>query len=180
MLSLTVLFWMYVFLFAGIGAMRGWAKELLVSFSVIVAIFIIVVIEKIPFVTTTVTGASEFWLRFIIMIVLVFFGYQSPNLPRLAGSVRFARERLQDMLLGAFLGAVNGYLIVGSLWYYMDQAGYPFINVISKPDPATAVGQTIINMVKFMPPAWLTSGEPVQLIFFAVALAFVFVLVVFV
>ena len=180
MLSLTVLFWMYVFLFAVIGTMRGWAKEILVSFSVILAIFIVVVMEKIPFVTNAITGTADFWFRAVVVVVLVFFGYQSPNLPRLAGSARFARERLQDMLLGLFLGAVNGYLIAGTMWYYLAQANYPFPNVISTPDPATPVGQAIINMVKFMPPAWLATGQPVQLIFFAVALAFVFVMVVFV
>ena len=31
---------------------------------------------------------------------LVFAGYQTPNFPSLAGSGRFARERLQDLLLG--------------------------------------------------------------------------------
>jgi uncharacterized membrane protein required for colicin V production len=171
---------MYVFLFAVIGAMRGWAKEILVSFSVILAIFIVVVTEKIPFVANAINGTADFWFRAIVVVVLVFFGYQSPNLPRLAGSVRFARERLQDMLLGVFLGAVNGYFIFGTIWYYLSQAGYPFPNIISPPDPATTVGQAINNMVKFMPPAWLATGQPVELIFFAVALAFVFVMVVFV
>ena len=34
MMSLAIVFWMYVILFAIIGGMRGWAKEILVSFSV--------------------------------------------------------------------------------------------------------------------------------------------------
>jgi len=38
MMSIVYVFWMYVILFAVIGAMRGWAKELLVSFSVILAL----------------------------------------------------------------------------------------------------------------------------------------------
>jgi hypothetical protein len=180
MLSLSVLFWMYIILFAIIGAMRGWAKELLVSFSVIVAIFIVIVSEKIPFLATSLTGTSDFWFRTILVCVLVFFGYQSSQLPRLAGSPHFIRERFQDMLLGLFIGAINGYLIAGTLWYYLDQAGYPFAEVISKPDVTTAAGKAIENMVNFMPPAWLSTGNPVQIIYFAVALAFVFVIVVFI
>jgi hypothetical protein len=180
MLSLTVLFWMYVILFAAIGMMRGWAKELLVTFSLILAIFIIVVLDKVPQINQSVFGTNEFWLRFAIVAILVFFGYQSPNLPKLAGSVRFARERLQDMLLGAVLGAANGYFIAGSLWYYLAEANYPFTNVISMPDPTTPIGMAIANMVNFMPPAWLATGQPVQLIFFAVALSFVCVIVVFI
>ena len=38
MMSIVYIFWMYVILFAVIGAMRGWAKELLVAFSVITAL----------------------------------------------------------------------------------------------------------------------------------------------
>ena len=34
MMSIVYVFWMYVILFAVIGALRGWAKELLVVFSV--------------------------------------------------------------------------------------------------------------------------------------------------
>ena len=36
-MSIVYLFWMYVILFAVIGMMRGWARELLVAFSVILA-----------------------------------------------------------------------------------------------------------------------------------------------
>ena len=35
MMSIVYLFWMFVILFAIVGWMRGWAKELLVAFSVI-------------------------------------------------------------------------------------------------------------------------------------------------
>ena len=38
MMSLVYIFWMYVILFGIIGMLRGWAKELLVAFSVIVAL----------------------------------------------------------------------------------------------------------------------------------------------
>ena len=40
MMTLTAVFWMYVILFGIIGGFRGWAKELLVIFSVLLAIAI--------------------------------------------------------------------------------------------------------------------------------------------
>ncbi len=40
MISLSVLFWVFVILFAVIGLTRGWAKELMVSFSVILGLFV--------------------------------------------------------------------------------------------------------------------------------------------
>ena len=39
MISILSAFWMFVILFGLIGAMRGWAKELLVVFSVVLALF---------------------------------------------------------------------------------------------------------------------------------------------
>lgn len=180
MVSLVVVFWMYVILFGVIGAMRGWARELLVSFSVILALFIISVLERfVPFVNTTLSSipATLFWLRVAIVIALVFFGYQTPNIPRLAAQNRFARERLQDILLGVFLGAFNGYLAVGTIWYYLDAAGYPFPNLIQAPLAGTPVFEASQRMIAMMPPQLLGTSSA---IYFAVALSFAFVLVVFI
>jgi hypothetical protein len=178
MVSLIVVFWMYVILFAVIGAMRGWARELLVSFAVILALFILTVMETwVGFIRDTLTNLPQalFWLRTGLLIALVFFGYQTPNIPRLAAQNRFARERLQDILLGVFLGALNGYLIAGTLWYFLHVANYPFPNLISQ--PTGQVLDTTVRMMALMPPDLL--GES-SAIYFAVALAFAFVLVVFV
>jgi hypothetical protein len=175
MMSLLVLFWIFVILFAVIGAMRGWAREILVSSSLILSIFVVTVLERfIPFIRDL-PADSEFWLRFFVTCLLAFFGYQSPNLPRIVASGRFAREKLQDSLLGIFLGGVNGYLIFGTIWSYMDQAKYP-ISFIIPPDAATEIGKQALAYVKYMPPGLL--GTPA--IYFAVALAFVFIIVVFI
>ena len=180
MVSLIVVFWMYVVLFAVIGAMRGWAREMLVSFAVILALFIISVLERfVPFIRDILASNPQilFWVRTAMVIALVFFGYQTPNLPRLAASNRFARERLQDILLGVFLGALNGYLVAGTIWFYLDNAGYPFPNVISAPPAGTQVAETTARMMALMPPDLLGGSSA---IYFAVALAFAFVLVVFI
>ncbi|NLG97541.1 MAG: hypothetical protein GX491_09295 [Chloroflexi bacterium] len=180
MVSLIFVFWMYVVLFAVIGAMRGWAKELLVTFGVVLALFIISVLERfVPFIRDTLVNnaALLFWLRAGILLSLVFFGYQSPNIPKLAAGNRFARDRLQDVLLGIFLGAVNGYLIAGTIWFYLDASGYPFPNLISSPEPGSTVETTTRQMMALMPPDLLGGSSA---IYFAVALAFAFVLVVFI
>ncbi|MCC6146163.1 MAG: CvpA family protein [Anaerolineaceae bacterium] len=177
MIALHVLFWIFVILFALIGLNRGWAKEMLVSFAIILGIFIINVLETfIPFVrdlaAVNQTGII-YWIRTILVILLVFFGYQGPNIPRLAATNRFVREKLQDSLLGFFLGALNGYLVIGSLWYFMNQAGYPFPNLISAPPPGD-FGEASRNLIELLPPIWLHSPT----IYFAVAICFAFVLVV--
>jgi hypothetical protein len=176
MMSLTVVFWMYVILFAIIGAMRGWAKELLVTFSVILALFTITVLETyVGVIRNLANGAPTtiFWVESTILLLMVFFGFQSPNLRAIAGA-RFARERVQDSLLGFILGAFNGYLAVGSFWYFMHKANYP-LNIIQRPVPGTDLGNAALELITLLPPDWLV----IPWIYFAVALAFVFVIVVF-
>lgn len=178
MIGLSALFWVFIALFAVIGLTRGWAKELLVSFSLILALFIISVFERfIPFVRDNpvlMQGPTYFWVRSTVTIALVFFGYQGPNLPRLAATQRFVREHLQDSLLGGFLGAVNGYLIVGTIWYYLHTANYPFPFIVQAA-PGTPLAAEIESLLAILPPVWL--GSPA--IYFAIAISFVFVLVVF-
>lgn len=178
MVYLNFIFYCFVILFAVIGAMRGWAKEMMVTASAVLALFIITVLETyVKGISETIAeqgSAGQFWMRVAIVVILAFFGYQTPNLPRIGGD-RFARERLQDSLLGVFLGALNGYLIVGSIWYFLSQANYQAVSYIVPPDPATVPGQAAIKLLAFMAPAWM--GVP--FIYFAVALSFIFVVVVF-
>lgn len=177
MVSLTFIFWMYVVLFCVIGGMRGWAKEILVSFSVILALTLTTLLDHyVPFVRDVLAKANPalyFWLRSIILLLLVFFGYQTPNISRFAP--KMTREKFQDILLGAFLGAANGYLIAGTVWFYLHDAAYPF-SLITPPDPNTPVGKAALTLLQYMPPRLL--GIPA--IYFAVVLAFIFVIVVFV
>jgi uncharacterized membrane protein required for colicin V production len=176
MISIISLFWMFVVLFALVGWMRGWAKELLVAFSVILALALNHVIRRyVPMAADLAeTDASLFWVRTITLLVLVYFGYQTViSIPHLAAKGR--TEKIQDTLFGAFLGGLNGYLVVGSILYYVHIADYAFQKVISKPtDPVLL--EEVNRMMLYMPPQLL--GEPG--IYFAIILAFVFVLVVYI
>jgi uncharacterized membrane protein required for colicin V production len=175
MMSVVYIFWMYVLLFAIVGAMRGWAKELMVIFSVITALAVNLLLEKyIPLVRDLdKTTSSVFWIRTIILIALVFFGYQTVNISRFASKA--ARERLQDSMFGAVLGGFNGYLVAGTVLFYNHMANYPYRNIMS---PATdpVIIQAIDTMMKYMPPRFL--GEPS--IYFAVIIVLIFIIVVYI
>jgi uncharacterized membrane protein required for colicin V production len=181
MMSLTAVFWMYVLFFAVIGGMRGWAKEILVIFAMILALFLDTLLKTyVPGfeVALSSQGAlTRFVVRAVFFVLLAFFGYESPALSALLAS-KARREKFQDIMLGAVLGAINGYLIFGTLWYYMHEAGYPVPQVISPADPAIAgaVSVDLSAYLRYLPPQLI--GVPY--IYFAVALAFVFVLIVFV
>ncbi|MGE5248610.1 MAG: CvpA family protein [Bacteroidota bacterium] len=182
MVSIFFFFWFLVILSGIIGAMRGWAKEIVVSFSVIIALFMITLLESyVPFFRVFVENPNAgnvkymFWIRTAIVLVLAFFGYQTPSLQRFVGIEKFNRERLQDSLLGFVLGFFNGFLVFGTILYYMHVAGYPYPNLITA--PITPEAQAALDrLVTYLPPRWL--GIPG--IYFAVALAFIFVLVVFI
>jgi uncharacterized membrane protein required for colicin V production len=175
-MSIVSIFWTFVFVFAFIGAMRGWVKELLVSFSAITALAVNLLLEKyIPLVRDLPDESSSvFWIRMLVLMTLVYFGYQTVvSIPRLASKA--TRDRLQDTLFGAVLGAFNGYLVAGSLLFYIHQANYPYPNIMS---PATdpVIIESIKTMLAWLPPHFL--GEPS--IYFIVIIILIFIIVVFV
>ncbi len=179
MVSLDILFWIFIAVFALIGAIRGWAKELLVTFSVFMALFCINVLEtqvgaiKSYLVNNPVT--SQVWLRLIVLTAVVFFGYQTPNFPRIAEHNRFMREHFQDAVLGLLLGGFNGFLIFGSIWHFLHAANYPF-TIIIPPIAGTPAGDAAMKLIPLLAPNWLAA----PVLYYAVAIAFVFVLVVFI
>jgi len=172
MVNLIYIFWMYVILFAVIGAMRGWAKELLVSFSVILALALNHLMQRYIKMFAALDPTSLFWIRTWITIALVYFGYQTVGVEKFSAKAR--KEKLQDALFGAVMGAINGYLVVGTVWSYLHDANYPFPGIFYP--PTDGISLEIARMMAWMPPH--AFGEPG--IYFAVMIAFVFVIVVFI
>lgn len=174
MMSLSTVFWLLLIIFGTIGGMRGWAKEILVLFSLVLALFIDTLIKQfVPNIENALQAQGAmmlFYVRATFFILLAFFGYETPSVASgLAGKGK--RERLQDILLGVVIGMLNGYLLIGTIWFYLHQAGYQVPGIIS-PAPNDPI---VLNYIKYMPPGVI--GPPY--IYFAVAVAFVFVIVVF-
>lgn len=174
MVPFETFFYGLILLFGIIGAMRGWAKELLVIFSAILSRFVeVVLFDIVPFIGPALTGLppkTKFYVRILISGVVVIFGYATPAvLTRFQAKAR--KEKFQDLLLGFFIGAINGFLIIGMLWGFMETMGYGIWGISA---PATAAAQTIA--AKYLPTVWLAG----PLLYAAVALAFAFVLIVFI
>jgi HAMP domain-containing protein len=112
-------------------------------------------------------------IRSVLLVLLAFFGYQTPHIRAL--QPKMVREKLEEVILGLFMGVLNGYLLVGSLWFYLHQAGYPS-NLIVPAEEGSALAQQIGQMVQYMPPVVLAIPQ----VYFAVGVVFVFIIVVFV
>lgn len=175
--GLGSLFWVGVFATGLVGASRGWAKEILVTISAVLAIYLTNVLVPLLLSLFDVpeTGSqTAFWAKAIPLFLFIYFGYQTPRMsvqmPRSAG-----RRSLQDRLVGLLSGMVNGYLIFGSVIYFIHDAGYPF-PAFPAPTPDGPEAQLLTQLVSYLAPAWLTGGVG----FAAVAVVFLFVLVVFI
>lgn len=177
MVSLIAVFTLLIVIFTVIGGMRGWMKELLVTSAVVLGLFLNSILEmyvgSYRAALLLQSEGTQFLIRGGLLALLAFFGYQTPKLPALEG--RLARERLQDILLGLVLGGLNGYLFVGSVWYYLHQANYP-TSMIIRPEEGSELAQRITDLMEMMPPTML----PIPHVYFAVGIVFVFIIVVFV
>lgn len=188
MIPIETVFLGLLFLFGIVGLMRGWVKEVLVAAGVLLAMFVQQIIGQyilrpdnsyVPIlldVSPDVTVPEQytrvqFYVCTALLFFLTIFGYAGPALVARAGG-KVARERLQDAILGFIMGVINGYLIIGLLWFYVDKFGYA-IDGIQAPEQGS-VAWTIVN--SYLVPAWLTTPT----LYLAIALAFVLIIVLFI
>ena len=154
MMQLWVFLALMIGMFAAIGFMRGYTKELVATAGLVLALFTLKQFELL--LIDPLTGGkqvSKFYLQATILLTMAFFSYQTPT-------QTFAklpdRKGFQDGVLGLLVGAFNGYLLFGSLWWYMDTLEYPFSpNIIAPLDPAS----TSAKMVDILPLTWMLSGD---------------------
>lgn len=163
MLSLTTAFWGLVVLFAVVGMMRGWTREIVVTASIVLALFTINQLMSPIFGLLNWNNnvdqpdnirRYQFFIMSSFLLLLAFAGYQGPTLARSRVGDRLnRRDNLQDKLLGFSVGAINGWLIIGSLWSFLEykitaantwarfppNIGYPFDpSRITRPLPELA------------------------------------------
>ena len=186
MVTISFFFWTLIVLFGIIGSMRGWAKEMLVTFSLVMALFVMQValthIGPIKKIWDAMDGSTQFYTASLVMILFALFGYHTPNAQKVNKNLArdnksAARHWLQDMMLGGILGAGNGYLLVGTLWFFLDMAKYPVPDwVLTRPVEGVPAGDAALKLLEWLPPVWLE----VPIIYFVVAVVFTFVIIVLV
>lgn len=175
-MSIHALFWFFVLLFALIGMFRGFTKEALVLASVFLALSLIAIArEYIPYFQQFAEDSMElFWIRVSVLLLLILLGYQTVNIDRFAGRIR--QMDMNARILGTLTGAINGYMIIGSLWYFIIQANYPFPELVIAPVPGTPWGDLSLQLQNFLALNLLTDpwtfGITFILFFLAIGLFF--------
>ncbi len=197
MIGLGTTFWLMVAFFAFIGAMRGWTREVIATSGLVLSLFALnqfggllvallgagTQVNANP-VDITAARRQQFYILAFTHLAITFFSYQGPAFAgrALADRLRI-RDSLQDKVLGLVVGALNGYLIVGTLWAFLEyQVGadgfirlpagvpYPF-------DPSTlirpGVEEVVNSLIEKLPLPLLAPYLPLL-----VVVVFLFVIVV--
>ena len=175
MLQLSTFLWVMIALFGAVGFLRGWTKEIVATAGIILALFTLWQLQStlIQPITQGASGEQRFDLYTGFFLLITFFAYQTPSTAARLSDGRMwstRREGLQERLLGLVIGAVNGYLIFGTLWYFLDVNGYPFAPFITAPIPGSASAQ----MVSSLPLIFLVQGNLLTIL---VIVLFLFVIV---
>lgn len=155
MVPIELVWLIIVLLFGLIGVVRGFLKELGVTTVMVIMLFAVTFFEgKItPMLTKVAVRVAPndlaafqaaFWV--VLITVTAFVSYQGQTLAFEGAAVKGA--------LGVFFnlatGLVNGYLIAGSIWFYLDRLGYPLLNI-----SRDALSPTARMLVPMMPPQLL-------------------------
>ena len=155
MIALVAVFFLLLLLFGLVGSARGWGKEVLVIASVILALAAIALIDQILRLGERLgmEATTLFWLRIGILTLLVYFGYGSPKVSRIARATE-RRDVIGEKILSFIMGMVSGYFVVGTYWYFAIAAGYPSMEKYVM--PATAdVADLTVWVQGLLPPVWL-------------------------
>jgi uncharacterized membrane protein required for colicin V production len=186
MLTFITVFGVLVAILGVVGSMRGWAKELVNTAGVILALFMydflvnqtgIVrgFLEQMILSDPEVGQRTVFFLITGLFLLVVLVSYLGPVAARAISSragIR-PRETLQDALLGLILGLLNGYLIVGTVWFFLEITGYPFPeSMMIRPQAGTPSAEFAMH---YLPLVWMTPYLTYLLI-----ISVLFLLVVFV
>lgn len=155
MLELVTLMWVFVACFAFVGIQRGWSKEIIAMAGITLGLFALHQFDAAlrqqllaPF-----APGQKFFVQVSIFLLITFFAYQTRAL--IGSDAREAlggdgRNAAQSKALGGIVGAANGYLVSGSIWYFMHINDYPLSPYLEAPADSSLSAHTIANLPLFV------------------------------
>lgn len=194
MIALNSMFWILLVLFGVVGMMRGWTKEIVATAGLVLSLFAQLwfgqfLVNLLGSQSTTAEAAmrSQFFVRSFVHLIFAFFSYQGPSLARTVSGGRFgdkARGNIQESALGFVVGMINGYLIVGAVWAFLEynisdrmaipwpqEMAYPFpAEVITRPLAGTAAYELLSKLPLPLLQTWLPLLVVVLFLFVIIAM----------
>jgi len=160
LVPIEVYFFTAVFVFVLIALVRGFLKELGVTTVMVVALFLLAQFRSIldAMIQKAMTvgvvqrvvpeSAQGDPIRAVVYILFIIFAafisYHGETLAFTGKSPKGG----EGIFLTAMIGSANGYLIAGSIWYYLHEHGYPFAFMHMKADDLSELAK---NMVPYLP-----------------------------
>ncbi|MFQ6058904.1 MAG: hypothetical protein ACE5MB_08525, partial [Anaerolineae bacterium] len=135
--------------FGIVGAIRGFPRELGVTTTTLVAMLVLVRFGEVllrlanrvfKFIGTPNEDLISFAIYTLFLLFVVFISYHGETLA-------FAGKPPRGpvgMLLNLGSGLLNGYLVVGTIWYYLDIFKYPVEKVGLYKPPLSDFAQSLI------------------------------------
>lgn len=130
MIQLSSLMWAFAIFFAMIGFMRGWSREIVSTAGIVLAAFVLFQADSIlrGYLFVIMDRDQAFIFQSLLFISLTYAVYQSPEFEGRRGTVG-----ITESVLGGLMGFFNGYLVGGSLWYFLDINEYPLSQYVTAP-----------------------------------------------
>jgi len=153
MIQISTVMWGMALIFGYIGFSRGWNKEIIATAGIVLALFALFQFDDL--LTSLFINLQQehaFLIRTLFLTVVTFFAYQNRSVIGSTSTRGSNRDSLQTSVLGGLVGVFNGYLIWGSLWYFMDVANYPLQPYISAPVPGTASADFVGSLPLYLDP----------------------------
>jgi len=174
---IEIVFFIVIAIFGLVGLVRGFLRELGVTLPLIVLLWAYsalgeaflnlvekVMVRAVHYAPGTTTGDLVRCSFYVISLVFVtFIAYQGETLA-FGGS---NPPGVQGWLLALLIGLVNGYLIAGTVWFYMARYNYPFQMLGWVQLPLSPLAESIANYA--LPPSVLGPLLPF-LVFFLIIL----------
>ncbi|MCY4540119.1 MAG: hypothetical protein OXE52_18040 [Chloroflexi bacterium] len=131
MISFVSLMWGTAILFALVGALQGWQRQLIGTTAMLLGFFAILQFDSLlrGSLYLLLTNGQIFLLQLCVFVAIVVIAYRNEVAINPEGKI----GRLRNGLLGAAAGCVNGYFLAGCVWYFLDINRYPFPQLLSAP-----------------------------------------------
>jgi uncharacterized membrane protein required for colicin V production len=145
MVQLSSLMWILAAFFAVTGFLRGWNREIIGLAGILVSMFALFQFD-VPIRSIVLTQwlgfsfGQVFVIQAAIFLIVVFFAYTNESF---APEQRDDDKSFQDGLLGTLIGFVNGYLIGGTIWYFLDINEYPLSPYVMSPVANSSAAESL-------------------------------------